>query len=85
MVSGCLYLYGAKSNLIQGQKIHKDEAVDQNLEFWQNLKPSAKLAGASSLEQTIDMAEGDECQKPRCILVTGSTHLVGQALTLLAE
>lgn len=54
------------------------------VELWNQLDPRTKTAELASIEEAIEYAKGVGCEEHKTeILVTGSFHLVGGALSVL--
>lgn len=68
-----------------GEIIHDSAIVEDHARFWRAIQPSTRLESAHSVEEALDMAEGYGSQTQNQILVTGSTHLVGQTLAVLED
>lgn len=65
-----------------GQKVH-DTLAEKHAVFWRGIPGAPPIYCVSSLRDAIDMVKRRDRQEGTEILITGSTHLVGQALALL--
>lgn len=65
-----------------GSKIH-DDMARVNAGFWRKIHGSSSVLCSDSLEDALNTVRLQYLEKPTDVLITGSTHLVGQALALL--
>ena len=83
MVCRFSLLSHVSTNSCIGLKMH-DGLAEEHAAFWRSIQGSAQVSRVSSLADALVMAEQQSTWENGVrTLITGSTHLVGQALALL--
>ncbi|KAK5637607.1 hypothetical protein RRF57_013322 [Xylaria bambusicola] len=67
-----------------GLKIH-DDTAEKHAAFWREIQDTTSIHRVPSLVNALRVAEEQNTREGAQTLITGSTHLVGQALALLED